>query len=287
MLSTFCFQNVSRCIHSSCFSDEGANAMSISSTIVQQAFGGRTLTASRCGECTTQSERADNFRELQLSIPDQTDNHSVQTLLEYYLQPEKLCGDNQYHCEVCDRLTDGERITMIIEAPPRLILTLKRFRFDPTSQQRTKLLQVVQLDRFITLDKCQYELYAAVVHCGSSVDSGHYYTFAKDQSDWYKFNDSSVIKTSFEDLCKLKPPETPYVLFYSREDVLDPENLPRNVLANHFQHLLKKDQSEYESERDSQTLKLHSIKRNRDDDKQPPGCGGGGFSASNGNMFVC
>lgn len=211
----------------------------------------------------------------------------MQTLLDYYLQPEKLCGDNQYHCDVCGRLTDGERITMIVEAPPRLILTLKRFRFDPRSQQRTKLLQIVQLDKNIRLDKYQYELYAAVVHCGSSVDSGHYYTFAKDQSDWYKFNDSSVIKTSIEDLCKLKPPETPYVLFYSREDILEPENLPRSILSHQLQIILKKDQSDYETEKESQTLKLYNVKRNRNDDQPPPGCGGGGFSATNGNMFVC
>lgn len=270
------------------FLDEAASVIAISPTIVQQAFGGKTLTVSRCGECITKSERADNFRELQLSIPNQHDNHSVQTLLNFYLQAEKLCGDNQYHCEICDRLTDGERITVIVEAPPRLILTLKRFRFDPMSQQRTKLLQIVQLDRVIRLDKYQYELYAAVVHCGSSVDSGHYYTFAKDQSDWYKFNDSSVIKTSIEDLCKLKPPETPYVLFYSREDILEPENLPKAILSHQLQFILKKDQADYESERESSSLKLNSsTKPNRDNDKPPPGCGGGGFTASNSNMYVC
>lgn len=269
------------------FADENASSICVSPTIVQQAFGGKTITVSRCGECTTASERADNFRELQLSIPTQPSSQSVQTLLDYYLQPEKLCGDNQYHCDVCGRLTDGERISMIVEEPPRLILTLKRFRFDPMSQQRTKLLQVVHLDRFITLNKIQYELYAAVVHCGSSVDSGHYYTFAKDKTEWYKFNDSSVIKSSVEDLCKLKPPETPYVLFYSREDISEPETLPRALLAHHLQIVLKKDQTEYESEKVSQTLKIYNAKHDRNDDQPPPGCGGGGFSASNGNMFVC
>lgn len=62
----------------------------------------------------------------------------------------------------------------------------------------------------------QYKLYAAVVHCGSSVDSGHYYTYAKDSEEWYKFNDCAVIQSSEEELCNLRPPETPYILFYSR-----------------------------------------------------------------------
>lgn len=255
-------------------------------TVVQQSFGGRTITASRCGECSTKSERADNFRELQLSIPTQSENHSVQTLLEYYLQPEKLSGDNQYHCEICNRLTDGERITRIVEAPPRLILTLKHFRYDQTSQQRIKLLQVVKLDQYISLDDLQYKLYAAVVHCGSSVDSGHYYTFAKDESDWYKFNDCAVMKTSFEDLCKLKPPETPYILFYSREDISDPENLPRTILSSNLQSALKKDQLEHGSQRRTQPGKTYN-KLNRNDDQPPPGCGGGGFTSTAGNMFIC
>lgn len=255
-------------------------------TVVQQSFGGRTITVSRCSECSTKSERADHFRELQLSIPTPSEGHSVQTLLDYYLQPENLCGDNQYHCDVCHRLTDGERITRIVEAPPRLILTVKHFRYDQSSQQRIKLLQVVILDRYITLDDVQYELYAAVVHCGSSVDSGHYYTFAKDKSDWYKFNDCSVVKTSFEELCKLRPPETPYILFYSREDITEPENLPRAILSNNLQGALIKDQLEYESETKIQSVKMYN-KFNRNDDQPPPGCGGGGFTATAGNMFVC
>lgn len=67
----------------------------------------------------------------------------------------------------------------------------------------------------------QYNLYAAVVHCGSDVDSGHYYTYAKDSEEWYKFNDCAVILSSESELCNLRPPETPYILFYSRLVLLE------------------------------------------------------------------
>lgn len=158
-------------------------------------------------------------------------------------------------------------------------------RYDPTSHQRTKLLQVVKLDQHLRLDHYHYELYAAVVHCGSSVDSGHYYTFARDKTDWYKFNDCSVMKTTPEDLCHLKPPETPYILFYSRADVEEPENLPRAVLSSRLQLALTKDQSEYEAEKNQAMVKFY--RQNQNDDPPPPGCGGGGFNTSTGNMFVC
>ncbi|KAG5889725.1 hypothetical protein JTB14_010199 [Gonioctena quinquepunctata] len=269
-----------------CSEDEGASA--VIPTVVQQSFGGKTLTVSHCGECGTKSERVDNFRELQLSFPNHSENQTVQTLLDYYLQPEKLTGDNQYQCELCSRLTDSERVTRIVEAPPRLILTLKHFRYDPTSHQRTKLLQTVALDEHLMLDNCRYELYAAVVHCGSSVDSGHYYTFAKDTpSNWFKFNDCSVTRATPEDLCRLKPPETPYILFYSREDVSESENLPPAILPPRLQLLLSKDNSEFEQEKRQQSLKLYNVRQNRNDEPPPPGCGGGGFSSTAGNMFVC
>ncbi|RZB38695.1 ubiquitin carboxyl-terminal hydrolase 35 [Asbolus verrucosus] len=257
------------------------------STIVQTAFGGRTVSVSTCGQCGTKSERVDNFRELQLSFPNNSDNQSVQTLLDYYLQPEKLSGDNQYHCDVCDCLTDGDRVTCIEEAPPRLILTLKHFRYDPASQQRTKLLQSVKLDNHVHLEAGQYELYAAVVHCGSSVDSGHYYTFAKDGEEWFKFNDCSVMRTMSEELCSLKPPETPYILFYSRQDFSEPETLPRTVLSQRLQSLISKDLSEFEVEKRKRPLKTYNAKQNRNDEPPPPGCGGAGFSNNSSNMYVC
>jgi ubiquitin carboxyl-terminal hydrolase 35/38 len=257
------------------------------STIVQTAFGGRTVSVSRCGECDTKSERVDNFWELQLSFPNNSDNQSVQTLLDYYLQPEKLSGDNQYHCEVCDCLTDGERVTCIEEAPPRLILTLKHFRYDQASQQRTKLLQSVKLDNHVHLDAGQYELYAAVVHCGSSVDSGHYYTFARDGEEWFKFNDCSVMRTMSDELCSLKPPETPYILFYSRQDCSDPETLPRTLLSPRLQLLINNDHSAFELEKRRGPLKTYNAKQNRNDEPPPPGCGGAGFSSNSTNMYVC
>ncbi|CAH0546766.1 unnamed protein product [Brassicogethes aeneus] len=256
-------------------------------TMVQESFGGKTGTVSQCDECLTKSERGDNFRELQLSFPPSIcEDQSVQTLLHYYLQPEKLSGDNQYHCDNCGRLTDGERVTKIIDPPQRLVLTLKHFRYDPALQQRTKILQRVKLNSHLQLENQQYELYAAVVHCGSSVDSGHYYTFARDGSDWYKFNDCSVMKTTGEDLCKLKPPETPYILFYVRQDCVEPENLPCALLSSRLQSALSKDLLEYETDK-KKPLRTYNTRQNRNDDPPPPGCGGGGFNTNNSNMFVC
>lgn len=272
-------------------SDEGSNkfegSTTVLPTIVQHSFGGRTMTVSRCGECSSSSERADHFRELQLSFPNHSDNQSVQTLLDYFLQPEKLNGDNQYHCVICSRLTDGDKVTKIVEAPSILIITLKQFKYDHTSHQFTKLLQTVTLDDYLTIDKYRYQLYAAIIHCGSSAISGHFYTFAKDKTQWYKFNDSFVSNATTEDLRRLKPPDTAYVLFYRREDISEPDNLPPTILPSRLQTILTKDQSEFDAEKYQQSDKLLNFSLNRNDEPSIPSCAGDGFSSASDNILLC
>ena len=60
-------------------------------------------------------------------------------LLGHYLSPERLEGENQYHCDRCGKLQDGERTIGIIESPRYLILTLLRFAYDTKLQTRSKV----------------------------------------------------------------------------------------------------------------------------------------------------
>merc|ERR1712086_172174 len=86
-------------------------------------------------------------------------------------------------------------------------------------------------------DSEAYELYAIVVHSGSSAQSGHYYCYAKtaktQDSPWYLFNDQNVSQSSFEAMqssLQSFERDTPYILFYRRigmaelqgEDVVHP-----------------------------------------------------------------
>ena len=60
-------------------------------------------------------------------------------LLSHYLSPERLEGENQYHCDRCGKLQDGERTIGIIDSPRYLILTLLRFAYDTKLQTRSKV----------------------------------------------------------------------------------------------------------------------------------------------------
>lgn len=64
-----------------------------------------------------------------------------------------------------------------------------------------------------------YALYAAVIHAGTTLDSGHYYTLAKDSDQWHMYNDDAVTAADEGQLNALNRSSTPYILFYRRTDI--------------------------------------------------------------------
>lgn len=193
------------------------------STVVQKIFGGKISTTCVCSSCKSKSVSIDSFRDLALSFPEKEKNeddwdngteYSVQELLDYYFTSEQLTldGDNQYHCEKCKILCDGVRCTELLQSPKNLILTLKHFRYDSRYHTRSKLLinkmfhnEIIQVNVRSGQESraVSYQLYAAVVHSGISLDSGHYYTFSREKGQvWYKFNDSYVTTSTLHELHK-------------------------------------------------------------------------------------
>ncbi|XP_039763299.1 ubiquitin carboxyl-terminal hydrolase 38 isoform X2 [Pararge aegeria] len=204
-------------------------------------FGGVLLTRVQCTVCRSSSLSRDVFRDLQLAFPEKPEGreHSVQSLLEYYCSKESLSGDNKYQCHDCGGLRDAERSVLIETTPKYLILVLKNFKFDSKLQVQTKLMHTVYYNHTITLPTVRaqavhasYNVFAAVIHAGTTLDSGHYYTLAKDNDQWHKYNDCSVTYADESHLNKLNRSSTPYILFYRRSDIEEPpaptfEQLPR------------------------------------------------------------
>uniref|UniRef100_A0A8C5LXZ3 Ubiquitin specific peptidase 38 n=1 Tax=Leptobrachium leishanense TaxID=445787 RepID=A0A8C5LXZ3_9ANUR len=208
---------------------------------------------------------------------------SVTDLLNYFLAPEILHGDNQYHCEKCASLQNAEKTMQIVEEPEYLILTLLRFSYDPKCHVRRKILDNVSIPLVLELpverttsqassadwtldvditdvgenlakklkpseieDLCctelvPYVLSSVVVHSGTSSESGHYYSYARNVTssprclqpekhssqvqldggessnaivgrehpctdmpkEWFLFNDSRVTFTSFQSVLNI------------------------------------------------------------------------------------
>ncbi|KAM3937714.1 ubiquitin carboxyl-terminal hydrolase 38 isoform 2-T2 [Leptodactylus fuscus] len=163
-------------------------------------------------ECANDSCR-NSGREKPLSVTD---------LLNYFLAPEILDGENRYHCEKCSSLQNAEKTMQILEEPEYLILTLLRFSYDPKCHVRRKILDNVSIPLVLELPverttslapsgdwnrdvdipdvgenlakklkpsgtedmNCTqlipYVLSSIVVHSGTSSESGHYYSYARN-----------------------------------------------------------------------------------------------------------
>jgi ubiquitin carboxyl-terminal hydrolase 35/38 len=209
-------------------------------TLIEKIFDGRIETTYECLECGSNSGNVASFRDLQLSFPDSSpttslgpnydeSQYSVQKLLDILFLSEQLDGDNKYKCEKCATLCDAKRSMRIVKPPKNLILTLKHFRYDSKNNIRTKLINKVYHDEEIAVNilnkqrgqyvQLKYILFAAIVHSGSNIDSGHYYTFAADPpKHWFKFNDNYVSECSVQELHNLPLYNTPYILFYHLQE---------------------------------------------------------------------
>ncbi|XP_076248424.1 ubiquitin carboxyl-terminal hydrolase 38 [Calliopsis andreniformis] len=264
--------------------------------LVHKVLGGKCKITYQCAQCDSTSHNTDKFRDLQLSFPEEIQENeevTVQDLINYYLTPEELTGENKYRCDKCMKLCDAQRIIKILHAPTYLILILKHFRYDSDTKLKTKLRHKVMYTETIKLPVSTplsltttetYELYAAVIHSGCNMDFGHYFTYARDsKQNWYKFNDSFVSHATFNDFKNLNPPDTPYILFYEKsvsfEDIPTEDKPELSTLSKELQEFVVKDNIAYieklkrQDER-SQIGRQNSIvlrrNENSDDENPPP-----------------
>nr|XP_014340498.1 PREDICTED: ubiquitin carboxyl-terminal hydrolase 35 [Latimeria chalumnae] len=138
-------------------------------------------------------------------------SRSVPDLINFFLSPEMLTGDNKYYCEMCASLQDAEKVVEVSEAPCYLILTLLRFSFDLKVMKRRKIIDNVYVPLVLKLPvrvsgkesphkpsgiylykktkpaysgsnyiSVIYDLCSVVVHSGISSESGHYYCYARE-----------------------------------------------------------------------------------------------------------
>ncbi|MBN3297942.1 UBP38 hydrolase, partial [Amia calva] len=151
-----------------------------------------TLSSGTSGEQTRTSEAS-------LSVPD---------LINFFLSPEMLTGENKYHCQKCSSLQNAEKVVEVTYGPHYLILTLLRFSFDLRTMRRKKILDNVSIPLVLKIPvrvasrepesigpgnvgsesstegsayvSMTYDLGSVVVHSGLSSESGHYYCYARE-----------------------------------------------------------------------------------------------------------
>lgn len=174
---------------------------------MQKLFTGRNRNVFENKEENQRIENTEDFITWQLSVQN---SDSVPESVKQTTLPEYM----MYMCENIGRQIQMERITYIDEAPPVLIVVLKRFEFDLNTFQRIKINKHIEIPEVLSIkdvmykqdnadeSEFNYKLHGMVLHTGNA-NSGHYYSIINTSTDetdpqWVKYNDMEVLPIKAE-----------------------------------------------------------------------------------------
>jgi uncharacterized UBP type Zn finger protein len=225
---------------------EELSGSSAKSTLKTHIFSGVLSTTIRCSRCrVTHPSAEEPFFEVGLDIPltkhvpagrraAASTTPSTSTSLTELLQ--LFCADEpiEFKCPRCSKTENVNAIRQqrIKRLPNVLVFQIKRFVWLQDRRTGGKLATPVSfpippslLDMRPYLDhdapgsdygSSQFALRAVVVHEGSRISSGHYYTLGWDHHGgaWVNYNDAKVSVVSKEKVESCEP----YLLFYERAE---------------------------------------------------------------------
>ena len=198
---------------------------------------------------------------------------SLEEALDAYVKGEILDGDNKYYVEEHKRKISIRKSSSLKILGNVVIIHLKRFEFDfvtfnnyklsdylkfPTKinfkkwtraflRQNNNQLKISDEEKLNLIDEnMEYILTGILVHGGSNIQSGHYYSYIMDQETgkWYQFNDNSIsdynIDTELEKECFgnmggnniNQYGRTAYLLFYTKKSIFRNKDLLGNININ-------------------------------------------------------
>lgn len=127
---------------------------------------------------------------------------SVEEALRNWCKIEVLPKGEGYRCEKCDRAVAVQKQLTICEAPPILVIQMKRFDMMRGGLKINKSVafhEELDLTDIGILTKgpegqlmqgnFKYQLYAMIAHYGPTLHSGHYVAFVNVGNRWFLFDD--------------------------------------------------------------------------------------------------
>merc|ERR1719411_862957 len=174
------------------------------------------------------------FLTLQLDIQSAEKISNVGDAIACNFAEESIDG---YMCSKTNQEIEASRSMSLEELPPILVLHLKRFIYDGSSNGCQKLLKNIDFPVDLEINKDilstnsrnkyptkqrQYKLFAVVYHNGSEATKGHYVTdiYHTGLSSWLRCDDS-ILKTQTESMVLAhSATSVPYILFYRRADTM-------------------------------------------------------------------
>ena len=193
-----------------------------------EIFFGTQISKTKCLVCQSTTSKKETFINVGVDIEY---NHSLTSSLKNYTSKEILKNKDKFYCEVCNNHLEAEKTIVFDRLPKSLIIQLKRFKIE---KERIRKLSFCvnfpfELNLGFVLDEKKssyYNLSSIVVHVGSGLNQGHYFSIVKHKDNWYKLDDEIVRLIKQENIIEImgNPDEDygfnsnncAYLLFYER-----------------------------------------------------------------------
>ncbi|CAF0879275.1 unnamed protein product [Rotaria sp. Silwood1] len=202
-----------------------------SQTFLHDLFGLVLRSRVICSRCHYTSDTFEVQYTWIVGVRNQSD---LRQSLQQFVCRETLSGENLYRCMKCKQLVPAIKRYTLHKASKILLINLKRFEFGKNSH---KLSHLVRYPEYLNVkpymseehsndQSLNYRLYAVLVHVGSSMHSGHYYSYVRSPNNrWYKADDTTMTQC---DLNHVLTQYGAYILCYINET----EPLLTNTLIN-------------------------------------------------------
>ena len=184
---------------------------------------GQLLSTLNCDECFYLSIKFEPFTNLSLELPN-IPNLSLINCIKNFIQKEELTIGEQWKCPQCKKVSNSSKQISYWNLPKILTIHLKRFIIhnQNTIQKNNNPVEIplnnLDFNEYINnynyenTESKLYECIGIICHSGSYI-GGHYFSFCKNNNNWYLCNDSTYKKINLKlDLIN----KLSYIIFYRR-----------------------------------------------------------------------
>ncbi len=169
---------------------------------VTSTFHGSYNVSSECSLCKKRSTLVETFQEIPIDYNSDVCLGVKNSLVEKIHKVCKCCSHDAPHC-----------IKKSIWQQPKItIVRINRFR-QMSRGRISKNHNKVCVSQLLSFDNFKGKLIGLISHIGSSSTSGHYVSYIRGDSTWYRCSDEKVIELTFSDFCDSGES---YILFYQK-----------------------------------------------------------------------
>ena len=187
-------------------------------SIVSKLFFGTYETMTQCSLCKNIFYNYQKFEFISFGTQKyKNDIFNIYSGFNDYQEMQYLTGNNQYYCQICQKLCDATICCKIIQPPNKLVINIdygKNKKYEVRQLVFDEMIDITNYINFNFGKRIIYRLLGVCTHLGFSGASGHYIAYCRNNrtGKWYNFNDSSCRECSMHEIYG----GSPYLLLYEQ-----------------------------------------------------------------------